>query len=79
MDEHLRTFVQKYPELNSNQIRFLELLKSHISRYGAIELERLWEAPFTTLHSSGIDGVFTQSQQIDDLLALLNEINLEAA
>ena len=79
VDEHLRTFVQKYPELNSNQIRFLELLKSHISRYGAIELERLWEAPFTTLHSSGIDGVFTQSQQVDDLLALLNDINLEAA
>jgi type I restriction enzyme R subunit len=63
----------------ANQIRFLELLKSYVARYGAIELEKLWDAPFTTIHGSGVDGVFTQSAQVDDLLSLLNELNLKAA
>lgn len=79
VDEHLKAFVQQYPTLNANQIRFLELLKSHISTYGAIELEKLWEAPFTALHAEGIDGVFTDSDQIDSLLELLDNLNSTAA
>lgn len=79
VDEHFRSFVQKYPALNANQIRFLELLKSYVARYGAIELEKLWDTPFTSLHGSGVDGVFTQSAQVDDLLSLLNQLNQEAA
>jgi type I restriction enzyme R subunit len=79
VDEHLKAFVQQYPTLNSNQIRFLELLKAHISTYGAIELERLWEAPFTSLHTDGIDGVFVDSEQIDALLELLQNLNENAA
>jgi type I restriction enzyme R subunit len=55
------------------------LLKAQISRYGALELERLWEAPFTTIHGDGVDGVFTQPQQVDDLLALIDTINQQAA
>lgn len=79
VDQHFRSFVQKYPALNANQIRFLELLKGHLARYGGIELDRLWETPFTTLHAEGIDGVFTDSQQIDDLLSILTKLNGEAA
>ena len=79
VDQHFRAFVQKYPALNANQIRFLELLKGLISRYGAIELEKLWDNPFTTIHAEGIDGVFTDSTQVDDLLALLTELNDEVA
>jgi type I restriction enzyme R subunit len=79
VDEKFRDFVQKYPALNANQLRFLDLLKSYISRYGAIELEKLWEAPFTSVHGSGVDGVFTNAQQVDDLLALLCDINEVAA
>ena len=79
VDQHFRAFVQKYPALNANQIRFLELLKGYVSRYGVIEPATLWESPFTTLHAEGIDGVFTDSTQIDDLLGLLTEINQPAA
>jgi type I restriction enzyme R subunit len=79
VDEHFRAFVRKYPELNANQIRFLELLKSYVGRYGAIEVEKLWDAPFTSVHTGGVDGVFTQSEQVDDLLALLEELNREVA
>ncbi len=79
VDQHFREFVQKYPALNANQIRFLELLKGYIARYGVIEPEKLWDSPFTTLHAEGVDGVFTDSSQIDDLLVLLTEINQPAA
>jgi type I restriction enzyme R subunit len=79
VDEHFKAFVQKYPSLNANQIRFLDLLKSYLSSYGIIELDKLWEAPFTTIDSAGIDGVFTDEQQVDDLLDLLNQINQDDA
>jgi type I restriction enzyme R subunit len=79
VNEHFLVFVRQYPALNSNQIRFLELLKSLIATYGAIEIDRLWEAPFTTLHAEGIDGIFPDSAQVDSLLDLLNNLNLAAA
>lgn len=79
VDEKLKVFVRKYPSLNANQIRFLEMLKSYISRYGAIELEKLWDNPFTSIHTEGIDGVFTDSKQVDDLLEILLHINQPAA
>ena len=79
VDAHFRAFVQKYPSLNANQIRFLDLLKGYIARYGTIEPARLWDSPFTSLHAEGVEGVFTESTQIDDLLGLLAEINQPAA
>jgi type I restriction enzyme R subunit len=79
VDQHFRAFVQKYPGLNANQIRFLELLKGYVARYGVIEPATLWESPFTTLHAEGVDGIFTDSTQVDDLLGLLAEINQPAA
>ena len=44
------------PDLNSQQIRFLDLLQNHIAQYGGIEVDRLYEPPFTSLHTDGIDG-----------------------
>lgn len=79
VDAHFRAFVQKYPSLNANQIRFLDLLKSYLSRYGIIELDKLWEAPFTTIDSAGIDGVFTDEGQVDALLDILKNFNEAAA
>ncbi len=65
------TFVHKHPRLSSQQLRFLQLLKNHIAQNGGIELERLYEPPFTTLHASGIDGVFTEKGQVDEILVIL--------
>jgi len=79
VDEHFKAFVQKFPTLNANQIRFLDLLKSYLSRYGIIELEKLWEAPFTNIDSAGIDGVFTDEEQVDALLEILKDFNEPAA
>lgn len=79
VDAHFRAFVQHYPALNANQIRFLDLLKSHLSHHGLIELEKLWETPFTTIDSAGIDGVFPEEGQVDTLLEILRELNEPAA
>ena len=75
VNAHFTKFVQKYAGLTSHQIRFLELVKRHIAQYGVLQLEKLYEMPFTQIHSEGVDGVFTDERQIDDLLDLISEIN----
>lgn len=75
VNAHFTKFVQKYPTLTSHQIRFMELVKKHIAQYGALEIEKLYESPFTQVHSQGVDGVFTDEAQIDDLLTLISEMN----
>jgi type I restriction enzyme R subunit len=75
VNEHFTRFAQKYANLTSHQLRFLELLKRHIATYGTLELERLYEQPFTQIHSEGVDGVFQEEEQIGDLIHLIDEIN----
>jgi type I restriction enzyme R subunit len=69
--QRFETFVHRYPQLSSTQIRFLSMLENHISKYGSIELGRLYEAPFTTVHSDGLDGVFRDERQIEDILGII--------
>ncbi len=64
-------FVKKYPHLSSQQVRFLLLLKNHIAQNGGVDIDRLYEPPFTTLHASGLDGVFTDKNQVDEILVIL--------
>ena len=52
------------------QIQFLDMLQNHIAKYGAIELEKLYDPPFTIDHTDGIDGVFSDTE-IDDLIAII--------
>jgi type I restriction enzyme R subunit len=56
---------------NSMQQRFLSLLQNHIAKYGVIEVSRLYEDPFTTINAQGLDGVFEDETQIDDLIAII--------
>lgn len=68
--EHFNSFVHKHTTLNSMQLRFLQMLQNHIAKFGSIEIERLYEEPFTTLSSDGVDGIFAE-EQIDDLLEII--------
>ncbi len=54
-------FVQAHPNLASHQIKFLDLLQNHIAKFGSIQTDDLYEAPFTTLHSDSLDGLFEES------------------
>ena len=71
VDDAFTGFVHRHPHLSAQQLRFLQLLKNHIAQYGGIELDRLYEAPFTGLHASGVDGVFTEQGLLDEVLVIL--------
>ena len=77
--EHFSEFLRRYPTISSTQIRFLDLLKSHIAKNGTIEIDKLYEAPFTNIHIEGVDAVFPEKKQVDDLLDLITAINQPAA
>lgn len=66
-------FVHKHPQLTSQQLRFLQMVQNFISQNGGIELERLYDPPFTTLHAESLDGVFPLPGEVDDLLAILSQ------
>ena len=75
--ERFETFARTHADLDARQIQFMRLLQAHISRYGSIELETLYEAPFTTLSAEGIDGVFTDERQIDALIGIIETFKPE--
>ena len=64
-----------HTHIDSNQQRFIALLKSHLCRYGSIEVNQLYDAPFTTIHDDGIDGVFS-AQQADVLAEFIIQFNV---
>jgi type I restriction enzyme R subunit len=64
-------FVENHQPLNSHQVKFLDLLKDHIRKYGLIQVSDLYEPPFTLFHSDGVDGVF-DSALATDLVAVIN-------
>lgn len=69
------SFVQEN-QLNAKQMRFLTLLKNHLSKYGTIGIDRLYQDPFTSLDSNGIDGVFAdKSNEIIEILRSNSYLN----
>ena len=77
VDEVFAEFVQSHPGLQARQVKFLEMLKNHIGKYGSIQLEQLYEAPFTRLAPEGIEGVF-DDDTIDELRDLLDIVSISA-
>ena len=69
--QRFEAFVQKHPHMNSRQIRFLQLLQNHIARYGSIEIDRLYQDPFTAVDAQGPDGLFTSEEQLNELLDII--------
>jgi len=77
VNTHFQAFVAKYPTLTAHQLRFLALLKGHIATYGSIDIEKLYESPFTDINAAGPDGVFPEAQ-VDDLIELILTLNKAA-
>jgi len=65
-------FASRHPKLTAKQTRFLGLLQNHIARFGSVTLDRLYEQPFTVVDADGLDGVFNDPSEIDDLLDILD-------
>jgi len=66
-------FALKHPALKAKQTRFLGLLKNHIVRYGSITRDKLYEQPFTVVDIDGPDGVFDNSEEIDELMIFIDQ------
>ena len=61
--DQFTVFVQQHHmTLNATQQRFLGLLKSEICRKGEMTIADLYEQPFKSLHTDGIDGLFKDDQ-----------------
>ena len=65
-------FVHAHPRLSSQQLRFLQVLQNYIAKNGGIEIERLYEPPFTTLHAESVDGLFRDPADVDALLGIIS-------
>ncbi len=76
--ERFTTFVQEHPTLSAAQIRFLSLLQNHIARYGSIEVARLYEPPFTGVHSDSIDGLFPDEDEADRIIEIIQSFRASA-
>lgn len=53
-------------DLNPNQIRFVELIIDQLTSRGVMPEEALYEAPFTSLHAGGPEGMFAGKDQVID-------------
>ena len=70
VEEHFKRFLHAHPDLTHQQVRFMNLLKNHIAQYGSIAVEKLYDAPFTSISYEGIDGVFTPDD-VGELISVL--------
>jgi type I restriction enzyme R subunit len=70
VDARFAAFAGRYP-LSATQTQFLAMLKREIAEHGAISIDRLYDPPFTAVHSDGLDGVFGEERQIQELLDIV--------
>ncbi|WP_192888784.1 DEAD/DEAH box helicase family protein [Vibrio bathopelagicus] len=66
IEHEFTAFVQQvHTHLNSRQQRFIGMLKNHLCRYGSVDIEALYDAPFNQVDDAGLDGVFPNPAQAD--------------
>jgi type I restriction enzyme R subunit len=61
----------------ANQIQFATEVVDYLTEHGTMPVERLYEAPFTSYHPLGVEGVFP-SAEVDQLIATLEDVRLRA-
>lgn len=77
IDTRFTDFVQQiHTHINAKQQRFISLLKNHLVRYGSINIQQLYDAPFTQVHDMGLDGVFSE-QQADVIEQFIKQFDVE--
>lgn len=64
--------------LTSSQTEFLNLVVNHLTEFGTMDANRLYESPFTDLAPSGPEQLFS-SVEVDALLAALEAVKATAA
>ena len=72
--ESFNLFIKNHSDFSSDQIRFLQILKTFVIERGQVTKENLSSPPFTNLHFEGIMGIF-KPQQITEILSFVEGIN----
>lgn len=62
-------------EMSSAQIRFIELIISHLTANGIITTEALYNAPFTNINAGGPEALFPNELILDGIFAKIGELN----
>ncbi|MGB2983181.1 MAG: DEAD/DEAH box helicase family protein [Candidatus Bipolaricaulia bacterium] len=70
-------FIAAHTNLSSRQILFLRTLRTFILQRRTLEKRDLVDEPFTRLHPSGVQGLFTDVE-IDEILSLSRELVRDA-
>ena len=73
VSERFDVFIAAHTDLSSRQILFLRTLRTFILQRRKIEKRDLVDEPFTRLHPSGIQGLFT-GDEIEEILSLSSEL-----
>ena len=63
--------------LSADQIEFVDMIINHLTEHGVMDASLLYESPFTDITPQGPNEICS-SQQISDLVAILNEIQASA-
>jgi type I restriction enzyme R subunit len=71
------TFLSK-KTFTANQVEFVDMVINHLTTYGAMDPDLLYESPFTDLAPQGPEGLFTPGE-IDDLVATIHVFEETAA
>jgi type I restriction enzyme, R subunit len=58
----------------ADQIRFVNYIIDHLAANGTIDLNLLYDQPFTGIHDEGLDGIFADAQA-EALLAVVRAVN----
>ena len=66
-------FRKNHTTLSSKQLQFLNLLEQELAKGGGIEVARLYEQPFTSVHQFGLDGVFPGNEG-DEIAVIIKEL-----
>lgn len=62
----------------ADQIRFIDLIVTELTRNGVVEPARLYESPYTDHAPTGPDDVFPDAD-VDNIVAILNTVKANAA
>jgi type I restriction enzyme R subunit len=63
--------------LNADQISFINSIIDYVVTKGLLNLNELYEQPFTNINSGGLDGVFSEKDSIK-IISIIRDINNSA-
>jgi type I restriction enzyme R subunit len=59
----------------TTQIRFIELIISHLTANGVISTRALYESPFISINVGGPDAIFTDNTVLDRIIGTIEKLN----